>query len=69
MFQRFCFVDPIPHLTQDATLICCVNWREIFADKRACWAKGGGGRGAHSKNNYKTLNEPPNARSQQFFEN
>ena len=32
--------------------------------------KGGGGGGeTHSKINYKALNEPPNARSQQFFEN
>ena len=29
----------------------------------------GGGGGPHSKNNYKALNETPDARSQQFFEN
>ena len=39
----FCFVDPVPPpLTQDAKLICCVNVREIFAHKRACWVTGGG---------------------------
>ena len=67
-------VDPVPPLppaplTQDAILICCVNVREIFADKRACWVTGvGSGVGTHSKINYKTLNEIPGARSQQFFE-
>ena len=58
---------PLP-LIQNATLICCVNVREIFADKRACWVTGVGG-GTHSKINYKALNETIDARSQQFFEN
>ena len=69
IFQRFfASLTLFPPLTQDATLICCVNVREIFADERACWVTGGGG-GTHSKINYKTLNETPDARSQQFFEN
>ena len=34
-FNVFCFVGPVPPLTQNATLICCVNVQEIFADKRA----------------------------------
>ena len=29
-----------PHLTQDATLICCLNWREIFADKKGMLGHG-----------------------------
>ena len=67
----FCFADPVPPpppLTQNATLICCVIVREIFADKRAYWFTGGGW-GEHSKINYKALNDTPDARSQQFFEN
>ena len=31
-----------PPLTQDSTLMWCVNWREIFAYKRACWVTGVG---------------------------
>ena len=31
-----------PPLTQDATLVRCVNVQEIFADKRACWVTGVG---------------------------
>ena len=54
-------------MTQNATLICCVNVREIFADKRACWVTGGGG--THLKINYRALNETSDARHQQFFEN
>ena len=43
MFQRFVFalLTLFLPLTQDATLTCCVNVREIFAFKRACWVTGG----------------------------
>ena len=39
--------------------------------RNICWQKGmlGHGGGTHSKINYKALNETPDARSQQFFEN
>ena len=56
----FALMTLFPPLTHDATLICCVNWREIFATKRACWVTGGG---THPKINYKTLNEPQEANS------
>ena len=70
----FCFVDPAPPSTPSPrpppTPLdprCHFAW----IGDRYLLTKGNVGSqgGTHSKLNYKTLNEPPNARSQQFFEN
>ena len=56
MLRNFSVPTPPPPLTKDATLICCVNVREIFADKRACWVMGGGVGGGEEGEHTQKLN-------------